>query len=49
VLANTIGNDLKEVLFGVPVDQVGPTYSNGFNPSAVENNIPSSSQQPNGG
>jgi hypothetical protein len=49
VLANTIGNVLKEVLFGAPVDQVGPAYSNGFNPSTMGNNIPSPSQQPNGG
>ena len=44
VLANTIGNVLKEVFFGAPVDQVGPAYFNGFNPSAVGNNIPGSSQ-----
>jgi hypothetical protein len=49
VLANTIGNVLKEVLFGAPVDQVGPAYSNGFNPSTMGNNLPSPSQQPNGG
>ena len=48
VLANTIGNVLKEIFFGALVDQVGPAYSNGFNPSAVESNIPGSSQQPNG-
>ena len=35
VLANTIGDVLKEVFFGAPVDQVGPAYFNGFNPSAV--------------
>jgi len=49
VLANTIGNVLKEIFFGVLVDQVGPTYSNGFNPSIVGNTVPGSSQQPNGG
>ena len=48
VLANTIGNVLKEIFFGALVDQVGPAYSNGFNPSAVGSNIPGSSQQPNG-
>ena len=49
VLANTIGNVLKEVFFGAPVDQVGPSYFNGYNPSAVGSSVPSSSQQPNGG
>ena len=49
VLANTIGNVLKEIFFGVPVDQVRPAYSNGFDPSAVGNNVPGSSKQPNGG
>ena len=49
VLANTIGNVLKEIFFGAPVDQVGPAYSNGFNPLAMGSNIPSSSQQPVGG
>ena len=49
VLANTIGNVLKEVFFGAPVDQVGPAYFNGFNPLAVGSNVPGSSQQPNGG
>ena len=39
VLAKVIGNVLKEIFFGAPVDQVGPTYSNGFNPSAVGNNV----------
>jgi hypothetical protein len=43
VLANMIGNVLKEIFFGAPVDQVGPAYSNGFNPSAMGSNIPSSS------
>ena len=27
VLANTIGNIMKEVFYGAPVDQVGPSYS----------------------
>jgi hypothetical protein len=49
VLANTIGNIMKEVFFGTPIDQVGPAYSNGLNPLAVGSNIPSTSQQPNGG
>ena len=44
VLANTIGNVLKEIFFGAPVDQVGPAYSNGGNPSAVASNIPDTSQ-----
>ena len=44
VLANTIGNVLKEVFFGAPpVDQVGPAYFNGFNPSTVGSNVPGSS------
>jgi hypothetical protein len=49
VLDNTIGNVLKEIFFGVLVDQVGPAYSNGLNPLAVGRNIPGTSQQPNGG
>ena len=49
VLDNTIGNVLKEIFFGAPVDQVGPAYSDSFNPSVVGSNIPGSSQQPNGG
>ena len=48
MLANTIGNVLKEIFFEGPVDQVWPAYSNDFNPSALRNNIPGSSQQPNG-
>ena len=44
VLANTIGNVLKEIFFGVPVDQVGSAYSNGWNPSAMASNIPDTSQ-----
>ena len=42
VLANTIGNVMKDVFFGAPVDQVGPAYSNGLNPSAMGSNIPES-------
>jgi hypothetical protein len=48
VLANTIGNVMKEVFFGAPVDQVGPSYFNGYNPSSMASSVPSSSQQPNG-
>ena len=40
VLANTIGNVLKEFFFEAPVDQVGLAYSNCFNPSAMGSNIP---------
>jgi hypothetical protein len=43
VLANTIGNVLKEVFFGALVDQVGPAYFNGFNPLVVGNNLLGSS------
>jgi hypothetical protein len=43
VLANTIGNVMKEVFFGAPVDQVGPAYFNGLNPSAVRSNTPGTS------
>jgi hypothetical protein len=49
VLANMIGNGMKEVFFGAPVDQVGPSYFNSFNPSAMGGSVPSSSQQPNSG
>ena len=49
VLANAIGNVMKEVFFRAPVDQVGPSYFNGFNPSAMGSSGPSSSQQLNGG
>jgi hypothetical protein len=49
VLVNTIGNVMKEDLFGALVDQVRPAYSNGLNPSIVGSNIPGTSQQPNGG
>jgi hypothetical protein len=44
VLANMIGNIMKAVFFGAPVDQVGPAYSNGLNPSVVGSNIPGTSQ-----
>jgi hypothetical protein len=43
VLANTIGNVLKEIFFGAPVDQVGLAYSNGFNPLAMGSNVLGSS------
>ena len=46
VLANTIGNVMKEVYFGAPVDQVGPSYFNGFNPLAMGTSVSGSSQQP---
>jgi hypothetical protein len=36
VLANTIGNVLKEIFFGALVDQIGPSYSDGLNPSLWE-------------
>ena len=49
VLANTIGNVMKEVYFGAPVDQVGPSYFNNFNPSTMGGSVPSSSQQSNDG
>jgi hypothetical protein len=35
VLANTIGNVLKEIFFGASVDQVGLAYSNSFDPSGM--------------
>jgi phospholipid N-methyltransferase len=44
VLANTIGNVMKEVFFEATVDQVRPSYFNGYNPSAVGSIVPSSSQ-----
>jgi hypothetical protein len=43
VLANAINNVMKEVFFGMLVDQVGLAYSNGLNPSTVGSNIPGSS------
>ena len=49
VLANTIGNVLREIFFGAPIDLVGPAYSNDFNPLPMGSNIPSTSQQPNSG
>ena len=48
-LANTVGNVIKTVFFGAPIDQIGLAYFSGFNPSAVESNVPSSSQQANSG
>ena len=49
MLTNMISNVLKEIFFGALVDQVGPAYSNGFDPLAVGNNTPGSSQLPIGG
>jgi hypothetical protein len=43
VLANTIDIVLKEIFFGALVDQVGPAYSNGLNPLAMESNVPGTS------
>jgi hypothetical protein len=43
VLANTIGNVMKEVFFRAPVDQVGPSYFNAYNSSAIGGSVPSSS------
>ena len=40
---------MKTIFFGAPVDQMEPAYLSGFNPLAVESNVTSSSQQPNGG
>ena len=42
VLTNIIGNVMKEVFFGGPVDQVGPSYFNGYNLSTVGSSVPSS-------
>jgi len=47
-LANTVGNIMKIVFFGAPVDQMGLASFSGFNPSAIGSNVTSSSQQPNG-
>ena len=44
VLANTIDNVMKVVYFGAPVDKVGPSYFNNFNPSAMGCSVPSSSE-----
>ena len=44
VLVNSISNVMKEVFYGVPIDQVGPAYFNPQNPSAMGSNVPSSSQ-----
>ena len=43
-LANTVGNVMKLVFFGAPVDQMGLTYFSGFNLLAVGSNVTSSSQ-----
>ena len=40
---------MKEVFYGALVDQVGPAYSNDYNPLAMGSSVPSSSQQPSGG
>jgi len=48
-LANMVGNVMKIVFFGAPVDQTGPAYFSGFNPSVVGSNVTWSSQQPNCG
>jgi hypothetical protein len=48
VLVNSIGNVMKEVFYGAPVDQARPSYFNSYNPSAIGSSMPSSSQQPNG-
>ena len=49
VLANTIGNVMKEVFFRAPVDLVGPSYFNSFDPSAMGTSVPGSCQRPNDG
>ena len=49
VLANSIGNVLKQVIYGASVDQIRLAYSNDFNPLAVGSNVTNSSQQPNDG
>ena len=43
-LSNIVSNVMKIVFFGALVDQTGPTYFNGFNPSDVGSNVTSSSQ-----
>ena len=43
-LANMVGNVMKSVFFGAPVDQTGPANFSGFNTSAVGSNVTSSSQ-----
>ena len=48
-LANMVGSVMKLVFFRAPVDQMGPTYFSGFNPSAMGSNVTCSSQHPNGG
>ena len=49
VVANTIGNVMKEVFFRALVDQVGSSYFNNFHPLAMGSNVPGSSQQLNDG
>ena len=43
-LANTVGNVMKTIFFGAPIDQTGPAYFSGFNPLAIGSNVTSSSQ-----
>ena len=43
-LANMVGNVMKTVFFGAPVDQMGLAYFSSLNPSAVGSNVTSSSQ-----
>ena len=43
-LANTVGNVMKSVFFGAPVDQMGLAYFSGFNPLAMGSNVTSSNQ-----
>jgi hypothetical protein len=49
ILVNSIGNTMKVVFYGAPIDQVRLAYYNSQNPSAMGSNIPSSSQPLNGG
>ena len=44
MLANMVGNVMKIVFFVALVDQTGPAYFSGFNPSVVGSNVSSSSQ-----
>ena len=48
-LANTVGNVMKTIFFGAPVDQTCLAYFSGFNPLDVGSNVTSYSQQPNDG
>ena len=42
-LANMVGNVMKTVFFGAPVDQTGPAYFSSLNPSAMGSIVTSSS------